>query len=283
MWGLRSIGLIVTAILAGCASTAEYAESDFTRTPMQGFGLVGVKTSSQRAGKAFEIYGVCGDRNSEYVIRSTSTTIFGSDGRWDVAMSDGSYAWNKTFATREAFLHALSSLEVVKQAEGFSGERRMKVADPEAFRIPDLCEAMLAENDAEASRQAEAVATQIDRMTKEVSDRTGARPMFTGRNEKDFNGLVTMFRSAGIDDYVGKFVWANDGDYFVSQILKGEVVLTSLTNPALFPPISIVTDKQALEGQPWSSVSRGPLQFLGPRMYQTPIGVERQALVFKSI
>ncbi len=281
---LRSVGLIGALALTGCASAPQYVESDFARAPIEGFGIIGVKSSSERSGKAFEIYGACANGAREYVIRQTSTSIFGSDGRWITQSSDGSlYTSSLTFTDRGAFLKALSSLEVVKPPEGFSGEKRMKVADHGEFKIPDLCEAKQARNDAIASRQAEAEAAKNISLIKEVVDRTGVQPMLTGRNERGFNDLVTMFRRLGIEDFVGKFVWAQDGDYFVSQILRGEVVLTSLINPALFPPISIMTDKQALEGQPWSAVSRGPLQFVGPKQYKTVLGVERQALVFKSI
>lgn len=281
---LKGVGLIGALVLTGCASTPQYVESDFVRTPFEGFGMIGVKSSSERSGKAFEIYGVCADGGREFVIRQTSTSLFGTDGRWFTQSSDGHpYTSDQSFADRDAFLKALSSLEVVKRREGFSGEQRMKVADHQEFQITDLCEAKQASNDAVASRQAEAEASKNLSMIKEVIDRTGAQPMLSGRNEKDFNNLVTMFRSFGVKDFVGKFVWAEDGDYFVSQILRGEVVLTSLTNPALFPPISIMTDKQALEGQRWSSVSRGPIQFVGPKQYRTILGVERQVLVFKSL
>lgn len=280
---LKGVGLIGAVVLAGCASTPQYVESDFTRTVIEDYGVIGVKSSSERSGKAFQIYGVCAEGEREFVIRQTSTSIFGTDGRWVTQSGNDSLPSTLTFTDRDAFLKALSSLEVVKRPEEFSGEQRMKVAAQDEFKIPDLCEAKQARNDAIASRQAEAEAAKSISLIKEVVDRTGVQPMLTGRNERDFNDLVTMFRSLGIEDFVGKFVWAQDGDYFVSQILRGEVVLTSLTNPALFPPISIMTDKQALDGQRWSSVSRGPLQFVGPKQYQTVLGVERQVLVFKSI
>jgi hypothetical protein len=280
---LKGVGLIGAVVLAGCASTPQYVESDFTHTVIEDYGVIGVKSSSERSGKAFWIYGVCADGEREYVIRQTSTSIFGSDGRWVTQSGNGSLSSTLTFTDRDAFLKSLSSLEVMKRPEGFTGEQRMKVAAQSEFKIPDLCEAKQAKNDAIASRQAEAEAAKNISLIKEVVDRTGVQPMLTGRNERDFNDLVAMFRRLGIEGFVGKFVWAQDGDYFVSQILRGEVVLTSLTNPALFPPISIMTDKQALEGQPWSAVSRGPLQFVGPKQYKTVLGVERQLLVFKSI
>lgn len=281
---LKYAGMVSAAFLAACASSPHYVGSDFVTTPIKDFGKVGIKSTSLKSGKEFEIYGVCIDGSQEYVIRQTSTAAFGADGRWVVQSGEGrSITSDQIFHERNAFLAALGALEVVRRPEGFQGEQRMLVASSQAASIPDQCEAMLAEDSAMESARARAEVEKTSSLIREVVARTGIQPMLTGRNEHDFNNLVAMFRRLGVDDFVGKFVWAKDGDYLISQIMPGEVVLTSLTNPSLFPPIRIMTDKQALEGQAWSAVSRGPLEFIGPAIHQTAYGGTRQVLVFKAI
>jgi len=281
---LKYAGVMSAALLAGCANAPQYVESDFVATPIKEFGKVGTKSTSLKSGKEFEIYGMCTDGSQEYVIRQTSTSAFGADGRWVVQSVDGrSIASDQIFQDRNAFLAALGGLEVVRRPEGFEGEQRMLVASSQAASIPDQCEAMLAEDSAEVSTRAHAEVEKTSSLIRKVVARTGIQPMLTGRNEHDFNNLVAMFRRLGVDDFVGKFVWAKDGDYLISQILPGEVVLTSLTNPSLFPPIRIMTDRKALEGQAWSAVSSGPLEFIGPEIHQTAYGGTRQVLVFKAI
>lgn len=280
----RVVGLAGVVFSAGCASTSQYVESDFVRTPIQGYGTVGEKLVSERSGRAFEVYGVCADGGQQFFIKDAMTSLPGSGGRWITRYQDGhSYPSSNDFSSSKVFLDALASLEVVKPAEAFSGELRMRVADQRALKIPEECKAIQQREQSIASIHAKANSEKNVSMVREVVDRTGVRPMFKGRNEQDFNNLVNMFKRLGIEDFAGKFVWAEDGDYIVSQILDGEVVLTSMTNPALFPTISIRTKKQALEGQRWSTVSRGPLQFIGPKLYRTVLGVQRQLLVFKTI
>lgn len=281
---LKYAGMVSAAFVAACASSPHYLESDFVTTPIKVFGRVGTKSTSLKSGKEFEIYGICADGAQEYVIRQISTSAFGADGRWVVQTADGrSVTSDQIFHDRRAFLAALGSLEVVKRPEGLEGERRMRVAISQAATIPDQCEAMQARDSAEAANRANAEVEKTSSLIRDVVTRTGIQPMLTGRNEHDFNNLVTMFRRVGVDDFLGKFVWAKDGDYLISQAMQGEVVLTSLTNPSLFPPIRIITDKQALEGQAWSAVSRGPLEFMGPAIHQTAYGGTRQVLVFKAI
>ncbi|MNF71563.1 hypothetical protein D3C84_535140 [compost metagenome] len=285
MWFLRFSGAALgVALVTGCSTMPEYVESDFARSPIEGSALIGLKTSSVKTGRDFEIYGVCTDNQHEFVIRQTTTALFGSDGKW-ISYLDGErfYASGKSYENRDEFLRALSSLEVVSAAEGFSGERRMRVASSGAFKIPELCEAKQAHNDAETKRKAEAVAKKNSSLILDVVNRTGVQPMLGGENFKGFNDLVQMFRESGPARYQGKFVWVSDGDYQVSQVLEGGVVLNSALNPATFPPITILTDKPALEGQLWSAISRGPLQFVGLRSYQTILGASRQTLVFKVI
>jgi len=279
----RIASVLPALVLAGCVSSAPITQNDMTYETINDRGSVGIRARSETAGITVDVFAFCDADRRQYYIDPASEFRVEQD-RWSL-MIDGSKFWRSDlqYEDEDSFLSSLKTLEIVGPRGVFSEPARFQVASAEMLKIPEICRSEQKQKLAYLGGLAEAESQKDEGLISEVVSRTGVKPMLTGRNEKDFNNLVTMFRSLGVKDFVGKFVWAGDGDYFVSQILRGEVVLTSLTNPALFPPISIMTDKQALEGQPWSSVSRGPLQFVGPKQYQTVLGAERQVLVFKSI
>ncbi|MNI32534.1 hypothetical protein D3C73_864500 [compost metagenome] len=99
----------------------------------------------------------------------------------------------------------------------------------------------------------------------------------------DFNSLVSLIQKDGLSRHKNKFVWAQDGDYRVAQVVGDRVLLFSMNDQVLFPAITIITDEPAIEGQPWSSVSIGPLQLAAIESYLTVLGVSRQTIVFKRI
>lgn len=281
---MKRIAYVLSILaLAGCMSDPVQSQGDIAYEPISDNGRIGVRASSSAAGIAIDVTAFCDADRREYRIDYTSTFRPEKD-RW-VVMVDGKKLWQSdlSYSDDSLFLGSINTLEIVGPMTVFSGQPRAHVANAQMLRMPELCRQMQKEDLARLSELDEESAKKDEALVSAVISRTGVRPMLGGGNQKDFNNLVNMFRSLGVEDFVGKFVWAEDGDYFVSQILRGEVILTSLTNPALFPPISIVTDKQGLEGQRWSSVSRGPLQFVGPKQYQTALGVERQVLVFKAI
>lgn len=277
-----SIGLSVL-LLAGCATSQPVKQSDIAYQELTDEGVVGVIATSAQAGLRVDVYAYCDSSRREYHITSSSNFRPPAE-QWTLEV-DGGRFWKSDlqFSDENSFIRSLNSLVMVSPRKILGGEDRIQVASPGMLEIPDTCKATQSQVAARLARSAQKIADRDSEIVAEVVRRTGVQPMLTGENQRSFNSLVAMFRGLGAEDFVGKFVWAQDGDYFVSQILRGEVVLTSLTNPTLFPLISIMTDKQALEGQPWSSVSRGPLQFVGPKQYQTVLGAERQVLVFKSI
>lgn len=276
-----SIALSVL-VLAGC-SAVQPSRSDIAYQVITDEAVVGVMATSAQAGLRVDVYAICDASRREYHISSTSGFRPPAD-QWSLEV-DGGRFWKSDlkFNDEESFLRSINSLAMVSPKKILGGEDRFPIANQDMLKIPKGCVTRQNESAARLEKSAQKNAERNAEIVAEVVHRTGVQPMLTGENQRSFNSLVAMFRGLGIENFVGKFVWAQDGDYFVSQILTGEVVLTSLTNPALFPPITIMTDKQALEGQPWSAVSRGPLQFIGPKQYQTALGVERQVLVFKSI
>lgn len=279
----RIASVLPILVLTGCVTSAPRTQSDMTYEPINDRGTVGVRARSEMAGITVDVFAFCDADRRQYYIDPTSEFRAEQD-RW-ILKIDGDRFWRSDLKYDDdgSFLASLKTLEAVGPKVVFGEPARIQVAGAEMLKLPEICRNKQKQEIAYLRDGAERESQKNESLISEVVSRTGVKPMLSGRNEKDFNNLVTMFRSFGVKDFVGKFVWVEDGDYFVSQILNGEVLLTSLTNPSLFPPISIVTDKQALEGQPWSSVSRGPLQFVGPKQYQTVLGVERQVLVFKSI
>lgn len=274
---------VAPLILAGCMSNSGVDQNDMTYETISDIETIGVRAKSIAAATRIDVYAICDADRREYHIDPTSEFRIAEE-RWTVKI-DGSRSGGSDlqYDDEALFLASLKTLEIVGPMSILGGQPRIQAYNDQMLRIPELCRKKQMEELARITSIAEKSAKKDADLVAEVVGRTGVQPMLEGRNEKEFNNLVIMFRSSGVEDFVGKFVWAEDGDYFVSQILGGEVILTSLTNPSLFPPISILTDKQALEGQRWSSVSRGPLEFVGPKMYQTAFGVERQVLVFKSI
>lgn len=279
------VAVLAGVVLGGCASGVRYIPGDFAYEDISKGGVVGVRASSDGTGKIFDVYADCVEGECQYVIRQALKGGVGNEGlRWRARAGESYLASSDTyFNSPDEFASATAALEVVRSGNDFSDEIRIKVANERMLRLASAANDLKAAQVKAVNSAKLAADVESNRQIAEVATRTGVQPMLTGRNQKDFNSLATMFRGLGIEEFVGKFVWAGDGDYRVSQILEGEVILTSLTNPSLFPMISIVTDKQALEGQAWSAVSKGPLQFAGPRMYKTAIGVERQVLVFKTI
>lgn len=276
--------LFAGLLLAGCASQPEYIDSDFTYQDIPSSGGVAVRASSLRAGKTFEVFGICSTENRHYFIRQTSTQLFGGDGeKWSVNINGGRYWTGETRYDDEAFLAAISTLEVTRPAKGFSDPQVMRVTNAKLESMPEICKAKSAQIAATIKTTADSERDENARLISEVVKRTGVQPMLSGRNQMDFNNLILLFQRNGISNYLEKFVWVNDGDYRIAQVMHNRVLLISMTNPNQFPAITIITQDPAIEGQFWSSVSHGPLQLSGVSSYMTSIGVSRQTIVFKRI
>ncbi|MDD0974840.1 hypothetical protein [Pseudomonas fontis] len=281
----RIIALSVVLALSGCVSSPEYVESDFTFEDVSSFDQVGVRAISKSTGKTIEAYGTCTEDERRYFIVRKSSGAYGGFGdKWDVSIEGlRLYAGESHYEDEATFLAAISTLEVVGPENKFGGQQRIRVASAQMDRIPTLCKAKQDAFTAHKKSIYEKSDAENERLTDSVIERTGVQPMFLGKNLKDFNALVRIFQENGTTNYKERFVWVSDGDYRISQVVEGRVLLVSMTNPGLFPTITIITDKEALEGQFWSSVSRGPLQFIGVSTYQTVLGASRQTILFKSI
>ncbi|WP_223535344.1 hypothetical protein [Pseudomonas sp. GL-B-16] len=280
----RIIALAAVLALNGCVSAPEYIESDFVYTPIERYGVVGIRAASHVAGRNFDIYGVCGDDKREYIIDTEMEWEPGRPKPWLVRVSgQDQYVTHFRFETDDSFLFAVQSLEVASKLSSYYFAQRIRVVNDQILSIPKLCTEKQQQLNAEArTAQVQAEKKDDDLITAVVA-RTGAKPMLPGRNQMDFNNLVLLFQQTGASQHQGKFVWAADGDYRVAQVVGSRVLLVSMTNPSYFPTITIITDKEVLEGQFWSSVSQGPLQLIGISTYQTVLGASRQTILFKTI
>lgn len=281
----RIIALSAVLALSGCVSSPEYVESDFTFEDVSSFDQVGVRATSKSTGKTIEAYGSCTEDERRYLIVRKSSGPYGGFGdKWDVSIEGlRLYAGESHYEDETKFLAAISTLEVVGPENKFGGQQRIRVSSAKMERIPILCKAKqdaFITHKKSIHHKADA---ENERLIDSVITRTGLQPMFIGKNLKDFNTLVRVFHENGMANYKERFVWVSDGDYRISQVVGGRVLLVSMTNPALFPTITIITDKEALVGQFWSSVSRGPLQFIGVSTYQTVLGASRQTILLKTI
>lgn len=279
----RIIALSAVLSLSGCAG--QTAQNDFTYEGVDAFSKVGVRASSKATGKTVEVSAICTEESRRYIISRSSTGKYGGVGdEWTINIGGYPLFAGESFYEDEAnFLAAVSTIEVVGPAGSFGGRQRMTVSTPEMQRIPELCKEKQAQVISYTHSAEEKARIDNDHLISDVVNRTGAQPMLPGRNQMDFNSLVLLLQKDGISRYQNKFVWAQDGDYRVAQVLGNRVLLLSMNDHLLFPAITIITGEQAIEGQPWSSVSTGPLQISEISNYITELGVSRQTIVFKKI
>lgn len=275
----------LSIFLAGCSGVPSNTENDFTYEDINDFSEVGVVATSQATGKTIEASASCTDEARRYVISRKSASPYGGAGdEWTISIGgEMLFAGQSFYEDEAAFRAAVSAIELVGPKGRFGGQPRMRVSNPQMERIPELCKEKQAQVIAYIRDAEENGRIENERLISDVTSRTGAEPMLPGRNQMDFNNLVLLFQQTGASKHQGKFVWAADGDYRVAQVIGDKALLVSMTNPALFPAITIISDKQVLEGQFWSSVSRGPLQMIGISNYQTILNVSRQTILFKEI
>lgn len=281
----RIIALSILVSVGGCASAPQTIPSDFTYKDISDYGGVGVRATSPSAGVAIDISSSCIEGDIQYSIRPTSTELYrAADKRWSLSM-DGAGFWKSSveFENEALFRASLATLEVVAPATLFGRGQRFKVSNSQIEAIPDLCRKKRAEHIAYTRSIEDKERTKDDRLISDVIERTGVEPMLPGKNQMSFNSIISLLQESGVSKHKGKFVWVSDGDYRIAQVDGKRVLLVSMTNPGSFPAITIITDKEAMEGQFWSSVSHGPLELIGVSSYHTVLGASRQTILFKSI
>lgn len=281
---------ICSALLFGCATIDASAPHEVRYQKIENDTSVGYIISSSLVMYDIEVYGECAGSDRQYVIkildRSTKTEakdpkgllVFDKPDGAGLLFSGGRYDESKFKPISKSLGFArLFSPDGPVDRVGLSSSSG-KLSD-----LPSLCKAKQDGFIAHEKAIYEQANAENERLIDSVIERTGVQPMLIGKNFKDFNNLVTLFQENGITSYKGKFVWVADGDYRVAQVVGSRVLLVSMTNPSYFPTITIITGKEVLEGQLWSSVSKGPLELIGTETYETVLGSSRQTIVFKSI
>jgi len=163
--------------------------------------------------------------------------------------------------------------------------KRPPILDLDQERIGsliDLCSSKYKAYASGARQKARAAANKRSDLIDKVRSLHNVEPMFNGENQMRIDDLVTEFLNYGYSEKVGKFVWFYDGTYRVDQVLEGGVILKSNSYTGLLP-ITIFTEKKALENQRWSAVSGSPLKFIGVDSYDTVIGTKQQTLLFEHL
>ncbi|VVP89018.1 hypothetical protein [Pseudomonas fluorescens] len=283
---IRNQIALVAMFLAGCSGVPKTAENDFVYKKLENRTDVGVSAFSQNVQKSFWIYGRCNEDVRNYVIvdQSRYPQPYNAPMKWKTFIAGKiSTTHSYYFSDDQEFLSAVSSLEIAAKSKDLGRERSVSVANQDILNIPALCKAKQDGFRAEEKAINDRALAYNEKLIAHVVKRTGLTPMLPGDNRIDFNNLVLLLQKSGTSEHTGKFIWAHDGDYRVAQVMGRRALLVSMTNPAYFPTITIITDKEVLEGQFWSSVSRDPLQFIGISTYQTVLGARRQTILFKQI
>lgn len=282
-------GIIVGAaalVLAGCASGPSYEDGGMVYNNISTAHGDGVGAFSSVTGRQVEFYAQCDADSTMYKISFDESRRPEQLGRWDIWMNGIAYkSGTFKYQSGKEYLKALSSLEI-RRSSAIGGDRIIKADGERARALVGRCEAAqeskrvarLKANQMESEKQKEE-----NQRFDEISKKTGVEPMPFGSYQIDFNTLVTRIRSSGIRAYLNRFIWVNDGDFRVTQVLGKTVFMQSYSYAHLFMPIQIITDKQVIEGQAWSQVSNRPVQFMGTTNYTTTLGATRQALLFKEI
>lgn len=272
--------LIVFAVVlaaGGCASVPDPIRDDFRYVDLKEKSKVGVRAYSRATGTSFEANGYCDEGASRYGIKNSGMPASGApEESWSPKLEGVPFPeGEKIYSDAQSFLIGLSSLEVTRdRAPGQS----LKVANMDMKRIVEKCNA--AAQVTEKNRAAERGYAAAQARVEETEKETGLRPMPFSPYALDFNGLITQFRSNGVKAYINHFVWARDGDFYITNVNGKLLTLQSYSYAHLFMPIQIITDKQVLEGQQWSSVSNRPLRFMGVGSVSTIYGSQKQVLTF---
>jgi len=191
-----------------------------------------------------------------------------------------SYSSSKNYNETE-FNKIINNFQTAKYLGNYDYSSKINLSSPKLSGLVELCKNKYIENQYRKKEQNNQKQREQLALINSVKNTTGLNPMFEGKNEFSFNELVYNFLNKGFNQHKNKFVWLTDGDYKVSQVLNGKVILTSYNNNLL--PITIITKLEAIEGQFWSKVTRAPMKFIGLSHYKTVLGVSKQTIVLQPL
>ena len=275
--------IILPIILSGCISSNPVKPKDLNHDYFDTGRSIGYNIRSQKLEYDINITAECDSNKQKYsfsfVDKGTGQRAY--QPQWTFFFNGAQdYRSNKQYNESE-YLNKATDVQVARYLGSSKYSQKVDLTNPDLLNLPALCKRKYAQLLEDSEKIRKQNIEKHEKLVASVKKSTGLEPMFPGNNQKNFNELVYIFKTNGFSQHQNKFVWAEDGDYKVSQVLGGRIMLTSYS--ANLPPITIVTSLPALEGQFWSRISRSPLQFVGVSNYKTVLGANKQTIVFKQL
>lgn len=299
--------ILICLLIASCQSTAKTKQVDLTYKLIEDQEGVGYLISSDALDNDIRIMGrECLTKESRFhfnFVKKDSKRKLEESERlrftpWSFFFNDiQGYSHYLKFYNASEFNQKIKKVQVAKDLGDymFGGLRipdyspKINISSNKLVSLVELCKDKYAKNQLEIKERQLAAKEKnnknrlaVQKLINKVKKSTGLKPMFDGKNELSFNQLVYRFLNGDFNQHKNKFVWLTDGDFKVSQALTGRVILTSRYDHNV-PPITIITKKQAIEGQFWSAVSRAPMKFIGLNNYITVLGSRKQTIIFQQL
>lgn len=275
---MNKLIFIIPILLSGCMFIMPIKPNDISLQLVENWQEVGYKIQSECLEHDVQILANCASDPQTYTFsfRNKENNKIANGAQWSFFTNGGYNISSLNLYDENEYLSLITNIQVAK----FRGSK-IDITFPELTSLPELCKNKYAKRQEERSQRRKAIMEKDAKLVASVKKSTGLEPMFSGNNQKTFNFVVSNFQKHGFSQHKNKFVWLDDGDYRVSQVLEGRVMLTSYSN--YLPPITIITSLPAMEGQWWSKVTRAPLKFIGVKNYKTVLGVGKQTVVFEQL
>ncbi len=305
---VRSLySILICLLIASCQSTTKTKQVDLTYILIEEKEGVGYLISSDALDNDIRIMGrECLSKESRFhfnfVEKDNKSKLEESAGLrftpWSFFFNDiqENNDYLKSYNAFE-FSQKIKKIQVAKDLGDymFGGLRisdyspMINISSTRLISLVELCKDKYTKNQQEIKERQLAAKEEnkknrlaVQKLINKVKKSTGLKPMFDGKNELSFNQLVYRFLNGDFNQHKNKFVWLSDGDFIISQALTDRVILTSRYDHNV-PPITIITKKQAIEGQFWSAVSRAPMKFIGLNSYITVLGSRKQTIIFQQL
>jgi len=270
-------------LLTSCKSTSEVQPVDLSYKPINTRSNVGYLISSNSLKYNIEVLGKCSTKKSKFTFSflDKNSNKKPRQPQWSFFFNDEKNIFSSKIYSETEFNKVINNFQVAKYIGNYNYSSKINLSSPKLSALVELCQNKYTEYQLKKKEKSDKTQAAQLELINSVKNSTGLNPMFSGKNELSFNELVYSFLNSGFNQHKNKFVWLTDGDYKVSQVLSGKVMLTSYSNN--LPPITIITKLQALEGQFWSKVSRAPMKFVGLTNYKTVLGISKQTIIFQQL
>jgi len=279
----RNYLLFICILLTSCKSTSEIQPVDLSYKAIDTRSNVGYLISSKILEYDVQVLGRCSAQKSKFSFSfiEKNSNNKPRQPQWSFFFNnEKSYSSSKIYNETE-FSNVINNFQTAKYLGNYDYSSKINLSSPKLSGLAELCKNKYIENEHRKKEQKNKKQGEQLELINTVKSETGLNPMFEGENEFSFNELVYSFLNNGFNQHKNKFVWLTDGDYKVSQVLNGKVILTSYNNKLL--PITIITKLDAVEGQFWSKVTRAPMKFIGLSNYKTVLGASKQTIVLQQL